>query len=206
MTGTQQIIFMVLLILTVVAVVAQERTEGGAVLTWIKQLFEKEVVHLCPEVRGRVLDNGNPIVGVTIMRELSYNDYGSIKDFTVTDVDGYFSLPEKIMKKSPYKMEITHHHISQLIAVVDKEKKYKKESSQTLYPLWNVTKKHIGKDESFIEKLKSLECDVNSKEYYFAFNYRPDWAVEEKYRYQNSGTSICRWTNNFKLYDEVKRD
>lgn len=206
MTGTQQLIFIVLLLLTVAAVIAQERTEGGSVLTFIKELFEKEEIHLSPEVKGRVLDNGKPVVGMTIMRELSYNDYDSIKDTTITDNDGCFSFPKKIMKKSPYRMEITHHHISQLIAVVDKDKKYRRDNSQTLYPLWNVTKKHIGQDESFIEKLKSLECDINNKEYYFAFDYRSDWDVEEKYRYENSGTTICRWVNNFKLYDEVQRD
>lgn len=206
MTGTQQLIFIVLLLLTAVAVIAQERTEGGSVITFIKELFEKEEIHLSPEVRGRVLDNGKPVSGVTIMRELSYNDYDSIKETTMTDVDGCFSFPEKIMKKSPYRMDITHHHIRQLVLIVDKEKKYREDTSQTLYPLWSVTKKHIGKDESFIEKLKSLECDVNNKEHYFAFDYRSDWDVEEKYRYENSGTTICRWGSNFKLYDEVLRD
>ena len=37
-------------------------------------LFKKYDVHLCPEVKGRILDHGKPVEGLVVKRWLFYVD------------------------------------------------------------------------------------------------------------------------------------
>lgn len=55
--------------------------------------FKKYNAHLCSAVSGRILDNGKPLVGVKIERELYYIDNKRREDSTLTDENGLFNLP-----------------------------------------------------------------------------------------------------------------
>ncbi|EGQ7928368.1 hypothetical protein ABHV50_001099 [Vibrio vulnificus] len=51
-------------------------------------MFEKKLIHLCPEIKGRLLDGVTPLQGVTLERGVAYGEL--LLDSTVTDDEGYF--------------------------------------------------------------------------------------------------------------------
>ncbi|NMM42806.1 transthyretin-like family protein, partial [Pseudoalteromonas arctica] len=50
-------------------------------------------VHLCPEVKGRLTNNGEPLANVKIERGLYFSDGKARKDNTYTDSQGNFNFP-----------------------------------------------------------------------------------------------------------------
>ncbi|HDY8107581.1 TPA: hypothetical protein RQK97_002552 [Vibrio vulnificus] len=51
-------------------------------------MFEKKLIHLCPEIKGQLLDGATPLQGVTLERGVAYGEL--LLDSTVTDDEGYF--------------------------------------------------------------------------------------------------------------------
>ena len=51
-------------------------------------------VHFCPEVKGQVSEKGKPLSNVRIDRVLNFSDGKCAEDFTYTDKNGSFLLPE----------------------------------------------------------------------------------------------------------------
>lgn len=183
-------------------VCAKEVAEGSSMLAIIKGLFAKETIHLCPEVKGRIVLDGKPVEGVEILRQLAYNDDKLRKDTTYTDSNGEYYFPEVNIKRHPSRMSITHQQTRQVIIIVDEDKKYRKHIEDIYYRLWNVKHKGTKPTVSFTEKLGELNCDLSDPEVYFAFDNRQTLRNPNKYEYLNSGQTICRWQNNFKI-DEV---
>lgn len=51
-------------------------------------MFKKRLVHLCPEINGRLMDGDKPLSGVTVERGIAYGQM--YEETTVTDPNGYF--------------------------------------------------------------------------------------------------------------------
>ncbi|WP_426359652.1 DUF6795 domain-containing protein [Pseudocolwellia sp. HL-MZ19] len=63
--------------------------------------FKKTKVQLSPFVKGRITDNGQPLPGLEVVRELFYSGYdkeNAIIDYALTNTNGEFSFDEKIVK------------------------------------------------------------------------------------------------------------
>lgn len=65
----------------------------GAILSYVPILtgFRAVEIQLSPVVTGVLTNNGQPLAGVTVTRQLEYGTYAD--DTTVTDAHGYFTFP-----------------------------------------------------------------------------------------------------------------
>lgn len=59
--------------------------------------FKKKELQLSPKVTGQILLNGQPVQGITVLRDLNYGDE-LYTDKEVTDQEGHFSFPPKTIK------------------------------------------------------------------------------------------------------------
>ena len=142
-------------------------------------------VHLCPAVKGRLMNHGKPLINATITRTLSYSDGKYSEDMCNTDNDGYFSMPEKSLRSSQPALLIAEKIVYQHIKVIFDNLEYK---------LWSSTPSGIEPKLVYAEKLSQLNCDVADKEVSFYFLANPG-----KSKCRASG--ICRWEENFVLID-----
>ncbi|MDI4652471.1 MULTISPECIES: DUF6795 domain-containing protein [Pseudoalteromonas] len=147
-------------------------------------LFKKYDVHLCPEVRGRILDNGIPVIGLTVQRWLGYTDEVEREDLTTTDESGHFYFPEyNIRSKLPGRLfveNITH----QAIYIDYKNKRL---------PLWQAILEGREPIAAFNIKLNSLNCDLKSEIVDFEFKHANPNRM-------HCARSICRWSSDFSIY------
>ncbi|WP_351011874.1 DUF6795 domain-containing protein [Shewanella sp. S1-58-MNA-CIBAN-0166] len=151
-------------------------------------LLKKYDVHMCSEVKGRILLDGNPVYGTQILRDLSYVDDVVVTDETETDRDGYFSMPAvTITSKKPGDMFV-HDVVMQHINVL---------YDGVTYKLWNTRLLGIEPFAEVEAKLKSLNGDLANSEVQFTFPNKQNPNLEF------DGESICRWDNDFEIFEIV---
>jgi len=112
-------------------------------------------VHLCPAVKGRLMNNGKPLINATITRTLSYFDGKYTEDMCNTDNDGYFSKPEKSLRSSQPALLIAEMFTNQRIYT-----HYYGEE----YLLWSSINTGIKLKPEFSAKLQSLNGDIKNEE------------------------------------------
>lgn len=134
-------------------------------------------VFLCPEVRGQITMNGEPLSGVRVMREVVYDD--GFVDETESSPEGQFSFA-KLMTRSrtPTKAFDETRTVQAITAEFDGQR----------YLLWAYATDSIVEEALISEKLANLECDLANEEKYHHFP-RPDSA---HLTYNIKG--VCRWS------------
>ncbi|MDO6775381.1 hypothetical protein Q4591_08440 [Shewanella sp. 3_MG-2023] len=142
-------------------------------------------VHLCPAVKGRLVNNGIPLENVRISRTLSYSDGKYTEDHCYTCRNGEFEMPEMSLRSSQPALLIAEKIVYQLITVVFADVEYK---------LWSSTPSGIRDKKEYSLKLGSLNCDIQNEEVSFYFK-----GNQESHKYRASG--ICRWGEDFLLID-----
>ncbi|MEQ6886293.1 DUF6795 domain-containing protein [Salicola sp. Rm-C-2C1-2] len=141
--------------------------------------FKRYDVHLSPEVKGRILEDGEPIADVDVYRELIYAEHYMEK--TVTDSEGRFSFPEKtIRSREPGKL-LGVEHITQSITA---------DHGQKTYLLWRTTSTSTTPERVIVEKLNHMECDLSNAETLHHFT------IAEHPNFTHNVRGICRWQDS----------
>jgi hypothetical protein len=138
--------------------------------------FKKYDVHLSPAVKGKVTVNGEPVAGIEVSRELTYDD--DFIDKTTTAADGSFMFSAKsIRSRKPG--GLAEMRTRQVISTRYNDKQYL---------LWYLTTSSITPQQAVVKKLSVLHCDLNNEELEHVFPNieNPD--------FPHSTFSICRWT------------
>lgn len=139
-------------------------------------LGKKADVFLCPAVQGQITLNGEPLAGVEITRELSYDN---IKlDRTRSSASGHFLFDEASTKsRTPNKafVEARTHQI--LVADYQGQR----------YLLWHYVTGSIKEEPVISDKLRNLKCDLSSEEIY---QHIP---IPENPNLTYNIVGICRW-------------
>ena len=123
-----------------------QKSIGVDMFGWLK----REEVILSSPVKGKLLDGDKPLSNVTITRELTYGK--EYTDKTVTDQNGNFSFPEKIIKSSKpgnmFDNDVLRQHI------------YTNISGEQNH-LWMV-RVYRGKanNQALTQNLENLVCDI----------------------------------------------
>ena len=147
-------------------------------------LFKKYDVHLCPEVKGRILDHGKPVEGLIVKRWLVYVDEIEREDSVITDENGEFYFPEKNIKSKLPGRAFVESFTEQVIYV---------EHQQENVPLWDATILGRFPDSAFSKKLKQLNCDLKDPSVEFSFEHPTGGR-------RHYARSICRWNEDFRIY------
>ena len=150
--------------------------------------FKKQPVQLSSEVRGRILDNGKPVIGQVISRRLIYVDEKVHLDQTVTDNKGGFYFPEKIIMSTIPSKPLVEDNVVQHIYINYTNTKETKDNKITLWKSYKLGNKEI---KEYTDKLSLLNCDINEKQVSFEF------ISDRNYEYR--AASICRWGKNFRM-------
>ena len=163
---------------------------------WFKNTLQKihnqlglYKIHMCPEVHGRLTDNGKPLVNVKIERSLSYSDGKYVEDSAMTDDNGCFFFPEVNIRSNHPSLLIVEQNTSQSITC-----SYHNEE----YVLWGASLLGNVYREDFALKLASLNGDIANKDMMIHFSS----IAGEQYR--NRARGICRWATDCELIDPEK--
>ncbi len=169
------------LLLTAVAV----QTQAGTF-----DMFKKRDIEMCSETEGRITLNGEPVVGIEVLRELFYPDpEHQHADSTITDSDGRFYFPKVAISSRKPRIYTGVLGTEQLIGV-----KHEGE----MYYLWRAFLQGDSVHPEYRNKLTSLECDLASEEVYFTFSNPANHDSPFE------ASSICRWDNDYILIRPVK--
>jgi len=144
---------------------------------------------MSPEVKGRLTENGEPLVNVTITRRFAYEGYKKGEeqlDYTQTNLNGEFSFPEIIIK-SRYPKDIFGQNARVHLSVY-----YKRKADP--YYLWFSSSSYAPFVEPIAKLLKTLNADLANEEIKYQFDTS---AYSEET--QQIASSICY----FKEYEEV---
>ncbi|MBB1386445.1 hypothetical protein H5119_12995 [Pseudoalteromonas sp. SG45-5] len=144
-------------------------------------------VHLCPEIKGRLVNNGTPLANVKISRSLSYSDGKYTKDECFADSNGEFEMPEMSLRSSQPALLIAERFTFQRIFVHNKNE---------VFLLWSSENSGINTKPEYANKLRTLNGYITDEEILFSFK---DNHLINEY----NGVSICRWKENFQ---EVNND
>lgn len=138
--------------------------------------FKRYGVHLSPEVRGVITENGTPLKNLEVYRTLDYEK--EYVDKTRTDSNGRFSFPEKVIKSSRPGKLLDETRTRQVIGLFYGDKNYL---------LWYTTTGGTTPKRAISERLNTLNCDLTTPEEELVFeNFEhPD--------FPHSAFSICRW-------------
>lgn len=140
--------------------------------SWLK----KYDVQLSPTVQGSVTLNGKPLAGIRVFRELDYDK--SYNDETVSDQHGKFYFAEKNIKSRLPGNKFDQSRSRQVISLDYQGK---------LFLLWYLNTSSIKPQRAVVQRLASLNCDLNNEELEHVF---PNF---EKPDFPHSTFSICRW-------------
>lgn len=133
-------------------------------------------VHLFPPVQGRILMDGRPLSGVTVVREATYDD-AEIQE-TVTDQEGHFSFPAWTIKSRTPGKPFVEDRLRQVIVANHQGSKY---------VLWYYVTGRIEGEKVIAEKLQTLNCDLKDEEIDHHF------VKAENPEFTHNISSICRW-------------
>lgn len=139
-------------------------------------LGKKVEVFLCPEVRGQITLNGEPVAGVEITRELIYD---KIKlDHTRSSASGHFSFGEVTTRsRTPNKAFVEARNRQVLVADYQGQR----------YLLWFYVTGSIKEEPVISDKLRNLKCDLSSEDIY---QHIP---IPENPNLTYNISGICRW-------------
>ncbi|WP_394200248.1 DUF6795 domain-containing protein [Shewanella waksmanii] len=158
----------------------------------LKDIFRKlsnhigtHKVHLCPQVKGRLVNNGQPLANIRIARGLYYSDGKYTEDECYTDSDGNFTMPEMSLRSSQPALLIAEQFTSQRIFA---------HHNNNQYLLWASRNSGIKPIKEFAIKLQSLHGDIKDDEVYFGFN-------NKEHTSPFKSLSICRWEDDFYIID-----
>lgn len=133
-------------------------------------------VFLCPEVKGAITIDGKPVEGLTIMREVIYDE--AHVETVKTAEDGSFYFPSlSIRSSTPGKAFDETRNRQVLVTEYEGEK----------YLLWLYATDAIEEEPVITEKLSKLECDLRDEEriYHFEIPDAPSFTHDIK--------SICKF-------------
>lgn len=139
-------------------------------------LGKKYEVQLFPVVEGRILLDGEPLSGATVIREATY-DEAEIQEIR-TDQEGRFSFPPWTVQSSTPGKPFVEDRLRQVIVA-------RHQGNQ--YVLWYYVTGRIDGEKVVAEKLKALSCDLKDEEldHHFVKAENPDFT--------HNISSICRW-------------
>jgi len=144
--------------------------------------FKRHTVEMSPEVRGRITDEGKPVVGIQVARSLSYEGYQDGKEqlqHTLTDESGSFSFEPMIIKsRQPGDIFGQNLQVQQIIYI---------ERGENLYRLWN-TSKLWEPIKPLSDLLVQLTGDLQNKEVQHLID-----TSNHGGRARQSVSSICYW-------------
>lgn len=148
-------------------------TQGMAEMFWILKRYD---VHLSPEVHGQIMRHGEPQSGVPVFRSLTYGKEKIEK--TTTDANGEFYFQENwIRSRIPGRLFDETRNRQIIYAEAGGEK----------FLLWYAVTDSIEPELVVKNKLKSMQCDLNSpkKLQHFVMHEHPSFTHDI--------FSICRW-------------
>ena len=143
-------------------------------------------VHLCPEVKGQVSENGQPLINAKIERLLCFSDGKYVEDFAYTDDKGYFSLPEVNIRSNQPAVPFAELFTSQIITLIHEG---------TKYILWTSRLSGTKYRHEYAKKLSCLKADISDEEVSFFFRN------DEVEGYKLSAGGIARWDEDFEVID-----
>ncbi|PKF76571.1 hypothetical protein CW749_26345 [Vibrio sp. vnigr-6D03] len=130
-------------------------------------LFKKRIVHLCPEINGRLMDGDKPLGGITIERGIAYGQ--AYESTTTTDPDGYFSMPShEYETRKPLNPLDEKRVITYLIANIDGEE----------IKIWHSVLYSLDPIEKVADSLSTLHCDMNSPMKIYSLKYGESNAIK----------------------------
>lgn len=145
-------------------------------------LFKRHSVEMSPEVRGRISDGGNPVVGIRVARSLVYEGYEKGKEqleHVITDESGAFYFEPMVIKsRMPGDIFGQNIPVKQVIYI---------ERGEHLYRLWN-TSKVWEPIKPLSDLLIQLNCDLQDKQVQHLIDTSSYGG-----RVQQSVSSICHW-------------
>lgn len=144
-------------------------------------------VHLCPEVKGQVSEKGKPLSNVRIDRVLNFSDGKCAEDFTYTDKNGSFLLPEINIRSNQPAVPLAEIFTSQAIYL-----SYNHEE----YCLWGSRLSGAKYREEYAKKLRQLIADTTDEKVLFKFENKKT----EGYKFE--ALSICRWSDDFEVVEK----
>ncbi|PMG41181.1 hypothetical protein BCU91_11090 [Shewanella sp. 10N.286.52.B9] len=144
--------------------------------------FKRHTVEMSPEVRGRITDGGEPVVGMQVARSLSYEGYEKGKEqleHTFTNENGEFTFQPMIVKsRMPGDIFGQNQLVMQIVYV---------ERGDKLYRLWG-TRKVWEPMPPMSDLLLQLNGDLQNKEVQHLIDTSSYGGMER----QNVST-ICYW-------------
>lgn len=137
---------------------------------------KKYDVHLCPEVKGSISIDGKPVAGLTIMREVIYDD--AHVETVETDEDGSFYFPSLAVRSSTPGKAFDETRTRQVLVTEYQGEKY---------VLWVYATDAIEEEPVIAEKLSTLDCDLNNEKTNHHFQ------IPDHPSFTHNIISICRW-------------
>jgi len=176
------------IILTCIIAVLASSTEVQAMFVY----FKRHTVEMSPEVRGRITDEGKPVVGIQVARSLSYEGYQDGKEqlqHTLTNENGDFSFPAVTIKsRMPGDIFGQNMLVKQSVYV---------EQNENLFSLW-FTRKMWFPIEPMSNLLLKLHAELANKEVQYEIDATRFGGMSTQ-----AVTSICHWKGEFiKTYYE----
>jgi len=146
--------------------------------------FKKYDAHLCSAVSGRIVNNGVPVEGLKVERQLLYTDEKNRIDTAYTDKNGNFTLPKIDIRSRAPGWTLVDQRTQQRIWVLYNNK---------YYILWSTALKSIEPSSSFDKKLSELNADLTTDLVAFTF------INTDSPNTPHCAKSICRWENDFEI-------
>ena len=112
--------------------------------------LKKQDVVLSREVHGLLLDNGQPLSNIKVFRVLTYGE--EHLDQVVTDENGHFYFPDKIIRSSKPSQMFFNSSLNQHI--------YAKTDNDDELVLWYARITQAEDSETLTELLSHLVCDI----------------------------------------------
>ena len=151
--------------------------------------FKKYDAHLCSAVSGRILDNGQPLVGVKVERELYYIDEKTREDSTLTDENGCFTLPAVNVRSKAPGWLFCEQRTKQNIGI---------EFNNNYYNLWSTVFPLIEPIAAYDRKLSQLNADLKDPLVFFQFTN------DDSSHVMHGARSICRWETDFNIHHLIE--
>lgn len=135
-----------------------------------------QLVHLSPEVRGRLSVMGLPLAGMRVQRELFYDRH--YLDTSVTDERGCFSFPAKAIEARIPAKAYPRKPVTQIITV---------DHQGESHLLWRTSTDRLTQPAVLVELLQKLHCDLSVPETLQHFPARESPSLMHNIR------TVCRW-------------
>ena len=120
--------------------------------------FKKKELQLSPVIQGRILLNGRPASGITVLRDLKHGD-DSYSEQQVTDSNGHFTFPAKIIKvrESMFDTAVKHNIYVQQDEIIN---------------IFSISNLNTLDFNSFNALLKEMTCELSNPD--FGLDLEPD--------------------------------